>query len=165
MLVCFSVSHKHFIEIAFSESTSSDSGIGEDLSPPWDNSLHKNSLSHLCRRFLMVLLASSEQDVPRRVSLDVASTILIKDTHELGNEPPSRSESVCLKVSFKAFSTTGRCRRLYDIANVLIALKIINKVNYMFGTKKIPLFVYCGPTPSGAFLLEALIKSFLFSVH
>jgi len=31
---------------------------------------------------------------------------------------------------------------------VLIALKIIAKVNYMFGTKKIPLFVYSGPAPS-----------------
>lgn len=38
---------------------------------------------------------------------------------------------------------------MYDIANVLIALKIISKVNYMFGTKKIPLFVYSGPPPSG----------------
>ena len=53
----------------------------------------------------MVLLASSEHDVPRRVSLDVASTILIKDTHELGNEPPSRSEIVYLRVLFKVLSS------------------------------------------------------------
>jgi hypothetical protein len=65
------------------------------------------------------------------VSLDVASTILIKDPKVEGFEPPSRS----------------RCRRLYDIANVLVALGLIRKMHYMFGTKKIPLFAYCGPEP------------------
>lgn len=69
----------------------------------------------------------------RRVSLDVASTILIKNAQTEGFEPPSRS----------------RCRRLYDIANVLVALGLIKKMHYMFGTKKIPLFVYCGPEPDG----------------
>lgn len=63
------------------------------------------------------------------MSLDVASTVLIKDPESEGYEPPSRS----------------RCRRLYDIANVLVALGLIRKVHYLFGTKKIPLFVYCGP--------------------
>jgi hypothetical protein len=42
----------------------------------------------------------------------------------------------------------GRCRRLYDIANVLVAMGLIKKVHYLFGTKKIPLFVYCGPEPA-----------------
>ncbi|CAJ0605358.1 unnamed protein product [Cylicocyclus nassatus] len=89
----------------------------------------RNSLAQLCRRFLMVLLSNPKNT--RRVSLDVASTVLIKDPDTEGFEPPSRS----------------RCRRLYDIANVLVALGLIKKVHYLFGTKKIPLFVYCGPEP------------------
>ncbi|VDK41684.1 unnamed protein product [Anisakis simplex] len=93
----------------------------------------KNSLAQLCRRFLMVLLCNPKDR--RRVSLDVASTVLIKDADSEGFEPPSRS----------------RCRRLYDIANVLVAMGIIKKVHYLFGTKKIPLFVYCGPEPDGEF--------------
>ncbi|PIO74068.1 transcription factor E2F/dimerization partner [Teladorsagia circumcincta] len=91
----------------------------------------RNSLAQLCRRFLMVLLSNPKNT--RRVSLDVASTVLIKDPETEGFEPPSRS----------------RCRRLYDIANVLVALGLIKKVHYLFGTKKIPLFVYCGPEPDG----------------
>uniref|UniRef100_A0A915M8P5 E2F/DP family winged-helix DNA-binding domain-containing protein n=1 Tax=Meloidogyne javanica TaxID=6303 RepID=A0A915M8P5_MELJA len=55
----------------------------------------KNSLAQLCRRFLMVLLCNPN----RAVSLDVVSTMLIKDLDSEGYEPPSRS----------------RCRRLYDI--------------------------------------------------
>ncbi|GMS83171.1 hypothetical protein PENTCL1PPCAC_5346, partial [Pristionchus entomophagus] len=89
----------------------------------------KNSLAMLCRRFIMVLLANPQDR--RRVSLDVASTVLIKDTETEGFDPPSR----------------GRCRRLYDIANVLVAMGIIKKVHYLFGTKKIPLFIYSGPEP------------------
>uniref|UniRef100_A0AC35FPT3 E2F/DP family winged-helix DNA-binding domain-containing protein n=2 Tax=Panagrolaimus sp. PS1159 TaxID=55785 RepID=A0AC35FPT3_9BILA len=89
----------------------------------------KNSLAQLCRRFLMVLLCNPKDK--RRVSLDVASTVLIKDPESEGFDPPSRS----------------RCRRLYDIANVLVAMGLIKKVHYLFGTKKIPLFVYCGPEP------------------
>ncbi|CAB3411425.1 unnamed protein product [Caenorhabditis bovis] len=89
----------------------------------------RNSLAQLCRRFLMVLLSNPKN--VRKVSLDVASTVLIKDPDTEGFEPPSRS----------------RCRRLYDIANVLVALGLIKKVHYLFGTKKIPLFVYCGPEP------------------
>ncbi|KAI6197137.1 hypothetical protein M3Y94_01189000 [Aphelenchoides besseyi] len=90
----------------------------------------KNSLAQLCRRFLMVLLCNP--DDKRKVSLDVASTVLIKEPESEGYDPPSRS----------------RCRRLYDIANVLVAMKLIKKVHYLFGTKKIPLFLYCGPEPS-----------------
>ncbi|GMT13708.1 hypothetical protein PFISCL1PPCAC_5005, partial [Pristionchus fissidentatus] len=90
---------------------------------------NKNSLAMLCRRFIMVLLANPQDR--RRVSLDVASTVLIKDTETEGFDPPSR----------------GRCRRLYDIANVLVAMGIIKKVHYLFGTKKIPLFIYNGPEP------------------
>ncbi|EPB80205.1 transcription factor E2F/dimerization partner [Ancylostoma ceylanicum] len=85
----------------------------------------------------------------RRVSLDVASTVLIKDPETEGFEPPSRS----------------RCRRLYDIANVLVALGLIKKVHYLFGTKKIPLFVYCGPEPdeNSKFDVNACIERLLAS--
>ena len=96
----------------------------------------KNSLAQLCRRFLMVLLCNPKDK--RRVSLDVASTVLIKDPESEGFDPPSRS----------------RCRRLYDIANVLVAMGLIKKVHYLFGTKKIPLFEYCGPEPEGKDVLK-----------
>uniref|UniRef100_A0A915M1I3 E2F/DP family winged-helix DNA-binding domain-containing protein n=1 Tax=Meloidogyne javanica TaxID=6303 RepID=A0A915M1I3_MELJA len=59
------------------------------------------------------------------------STMLIKDLDSEGYEPPSRS----------------RCRRLYDIANVLAMMSLVEKKHHLFGTKKIPLFVYCGPEP------------------
>ena len=52
----------------------------------------------------------------------------------------------------------GRCRRLYDIANVLVALGLIKKVHYLFGTKKIPLFVYCGPEPDGKIIVYRVIS-------
>ncbi|KAK5966271.1 Transcription factor E2F/dimerization partner [Trichostrongylus colubriformis] len=107
----------------------------------------RNSLAQLCRRFLMVLLSNPKNT--RRVSLDVASTVLIKDPETEGFEPPSRS----------------RCRRLYDIANVLVALGLIKKVHYLFGTKKIPLFVYCGPEPdeNSTFDVNACIERLLAS--
>ncbi|WKX95737.1 hypothetical protein Q1695_012301 [Nippostrongylus brasiliensis] len=107
----------------------------------------RNSLAQLCRRFLMVLLSNPKNT--RRVSLDVASTVLIKDPETEGFEPPSRS----------------RCRRLYDIANVLVALGLIKKVHYLFGTKKIPLFVYCGPEPdeNSTFDVNACIDRLLAS--
>uniref|UniRef100_A0A914HZX9 E2F/DP family winged-helix DNA-binding domain-containing protein n=1 Tax=Globodera rostochiensis TaxID=31243 RepID=A0A914HZX9_GLORO len=87
----------------------------------------KNSLAQLCRRFLMVLLSKKS----RKVSLDVTSTVLIKNPDKEGFEPPPRS----------------KCRRLYDIANVLVAMRLILKKHALFGTKKIPLFEYCGPEP------------------
>ncbi|CAI4221472.1 unnamed protein product [Auanema sp. JU1783] len=107
----------------------------------------RNSLAQLCRRFLMVLLSNPKDT--RRVSLDVASTVLIKDPETEGFEPPSRS----------------RCRRLYDIANVLVALGLIKKVHYLFGTKKIPLFVYCGPEPdeNGTYDANACLEKMLTS--
>ncbi|KAF7639242.1 hypothetical protein Mgra_00001203 [Meloidogyne graminicola] len=87
----------------------------------------KNSLAQLCRRFLMVLLCNPN----KAVSLDVISTMLIKDLDSEGYEPPSRS----------------RCRRIYDIANVLAMMNLVEKINHLFGTKKIPLFIYRGPEP------------------
>ncbi|KAK6036924.1 hypothetical protein COOONC_25571, partial [Cooperia oncophora] len=97
----------------------------------------------------MVLLSNPKNT--RRVSLDVASTVLIKDPETEGFEPPSRS----------------RCRRLYDIANVLVALGLIKKVHYLFGTKKIPLFVYCGPEPdeNSIFDVNACIERLLATTN
>lgn len=88
----------------------------------------------------------------RKVSLDVASTVLIKDPESEGFEPPSRSKVSPILQKITHFS--GRCRRLYDIANVLVAMGLIKKVHYLFGTKKIPLFVYCGPEPEGKRIME-----------
>lgn len=33
-------------------------------------------------------------------------------------------------------------------------MELIKKVHYLFGTKKIPLFVYCGPEPDGILFLN-----------
>ncbi|VDO93233.1 unnamed protein product [Haemonchus placei] len=54
---------------------------------------------------------------------------------------------------------------MYDIANVLVALGLIKKVHYLFGTKKIPLFVYCGPEPdeNSTFDVNACIERLLAS--
>lgn len=129
----------------------------------------RNSLAQLCRRFLMVLLCnpvtvdvfrccqktSFLQNNKRQVSLDVASTVLIKDPDSENIEPPSRSE--CLfHIAFLRINS-GRCRRLYDIANVLVAMGLIKKVHYLFGTKKIPLFVYSGPEPDRTFPVLRII--------
>jgi hypothetical protein len=59
--------------------------------------------------------------------------MLAQDPDSEGFEPPSRS----------------RCRRLYDIANVLVHMRLVEKVYSTFGTKKIPLFDYRGPEPDG----------------
>ncbi|KAL3110747.1 hypothetical protein niasHT_011252 [Heterodera trifolii] len=110
-------------ELNCSELTNSEQ---DEASTPRDR-CGKNSLAQLCRRFLMVLLSKQS----RKVSLDVTSTVLIKNPDRDGFEPPPRS----------------KCRRLYDIANVLVAMRLILKKHALFGTKKIPLFEYCGPEP------------------
>ncbi|VIO93604.1 Uncharacterized protein BM_BM4234 [Brugia malayi] len=88
-----------------------------------------NSLTYLCRYFFKILIVGLDYQSDYKVSLDVASTILIKDPEIDGCKPPDRS----------------RCRRIYDVANVLISLRLIERRMFTFGTKKIPLFVYCGP--------------------
>ncbi|EFO21341.1 hypothetical protein LOAG_07147 [Loa loa] len=88
-----------------------------------------NSLTYLCRYFFKILIVGLDYQPDYKVSLDVASTILIKDPEIDGCKPPDRS----------------RCRRIYDVANVLISLRLIERRMFTFGTKKIPLFVYCGP--------------------
>ncbi|KAL3994095.1 E2F/DP winged-helix DNA-binding domain family protein [Acanthocheilonema viteae] len=96
-----------------------------------------NSLTYLCKYFFKILIAGLDYEPDYKVSLDVASTILIKDPEIDGCKPPDRS----------------RCRRIYDVANVLISLGLIERRMFTFGTKKIPLFVYCGPkiTENGKF--------------
>ncbi|VDO31938.1 unnamed protein product [Onchocerca flexuosa] len=88
-----------------------------------------NSLTYLCKYFFKILIVGLDYQPDYKVSLDVASTILIKDPEIDGCKPPDRS----------------RCRRIYDVANVLISLRLIERRMFTFGTKKIPLFVYCGP--------------------
>ncbi|CAG9532048.1 unnamed protein product [Cercopithifilaria johnstoni] len=96
-----------------------------------------NSLTYLCKYFFKILIVGLDYEPDYKVSLDVASTILIKDPEIDGCKPPDRS----------------RCRRIYDVANVLISLRLIERRMFTFGTKKIPLFVYCGPkiTENGKF--------------
>lgn len=48
----------------------------------------------------------------------------------------------------KKFFFSARCRRLYDVANVLIALKLIKRGHFIYGTRKTAGFLYCGPEPS-----------------
>ncbi|VDK77644.1 unnamed protein product [Litomosoides sigmodontis] len=96
-----------------------------------------NSLTYLCKYFFKILIVGLDYQSDYKVSLDVASTILIKDPETVDCKPPDRS----------------RCRRIYDVANVLISLLLIERKMFTFGTKKIPLFVYCGPkiTENGTF--------------
>ncbi|KAM3719918.1 Transcription factor [Dirofilaria immitis] len=88
-----------------------------------------NSLTYLCKYFFKILIVGLDYQPDYKVSLDVASTILINDPEIDGCKPPDRS----------------RCRRIYDVANVLISLRLIERKMFTFGTKKIPLFMYCGP--------------------
>lgn len=44
-------------------------------------------------------------------------------------------------------------------------MKLINKVDYLFGTKKIPLFVYCGPEPHCLYLFHFITQFTITSAN
>ncbi|XP_077375555.1 transcription factor E2F8 [Festucalex cinctus] len=90
------------------------------------NSRKDKSLRVMSQKFVMLFLVSN----PPVVSLDVAAKILI-------GEDPSADQD---KNKFKT-----KVRRLYDIANVLRSLKLIEKVHVTEEGVKKPAFEWVGP--------------------
>ncbi|XP_077419513.1 transcription factor E2F8 [Vanacampus margaritifer] len=90
------------------------------------NSRKDKSLRVMSQKFVMLFLVSN----PPVVSLDVAAKILI-------GEDPSADQD---KNKFKT-----KVRRLYDIANVLRSLKLIEKVHVKEEGLKKPAFEWVGP--------------------
>ncbi|KAM8894128.1 transcription factor E2F8 isoform 1-T2 [Spinachia spinachia] len=90
------------------------------------NSRKDKSLRVMSQKFVMLFLVSD----PRVVSLDVAAKILI------GEEQGADSD----KNKFKT-----KVRRLYDIANVLRSLKLIEKVHVTETRGRKPAFEWVGP--------------------
>eukprot|EP00066_Takifugu_rubripes_P018905 XP_011608171.1 PREDICTED: transcription factor E2F8 isoform X2 [Takifugu rubripes] len=90
------------------------------------NSRKDKSLRVMSQKFVMLFLVSN----PRVVSLDVAAKILIGEDHGAEQD----------KNKFKT-----KVRRLYDIANVLRSLKLIEKVHVTEERGRKPAFEWVGP--------------------
>ncbi|KAM9861216.1 transcription factor E2F8 [Aulostomus maculatus] len=90
------------------------------------NSRKDKSLRVMSQKFVMLFLVSS----PRVVSLDVAAKILIGEDQSADQD----------KSKFKT-----KVRRLYDIANVLRSLKLIEKVHVTEERGRKPAFEWVGP--------------------
>ncbi|XP_029316101.1 transcription factor E2F8 isoform X2 [Cottoperca gobio] len=90
------------------------------------NSRKDKSLRVMSQKFVMLFLVSN----PRVVSLDVAAKILIGEDHGADQD----------KNKFKT-----KVRRLYDIANVLRSLKLIEKVHVTEERGRKPAFEWVGP--------------------
>ncbi|XP_017282216.1 transcription factor E2F8 [Kryptolebias marmoratus] len=90
------------------------------------NSRKDKSLRVMSQKFVMLFLVSN----PRVVSLDVAAKILIGEDHVSDQD----------KNKFKT-----KVRRLYDIANVLRSLKLIEKVHVTEDRGRKPAFEWIGP--------------------
>uniref|UniRef100_A0A3Q3BBW0 Transcription factor E2F8 n=1 Tax=Kryptolebias marmoratus TaxID=37003 RepID=A0A3Q3BBW0_KRYMA len=103
------------------------------------NSRKDKSLRVMSQKFVMLFLVSN----PRVVSLDVAAKILIGEDHVSDQD----------KNKFKT-----KVRRLYDIANVLRSLKLIEKVHVTEDRGRKPAFEWIGPEefPQVKDLTEAL---------
>lgn len=90
------------------------------------NSRKDKSLRVMSQKFVMLFLVSS----PRVVNLEVAARILIGEDHVANQD----------KNKFKT-----KVRRLYDIANVLRSLKLIEKVHVTEERGRKPAFEWIGP--------------------
>ncbi|KAM3876758.1 transcription factor E2F8 [Diretmus argenteus] len=90
------------------------------------NSRKDKSLRVMSQKFVMLFLVSN----PRVVSLDVAAKILIGEDQAVDQD----------KNKFKT-----KVRRLYDIANVLRSLKLIEKVHVTEERGRKPAFEWTGP--------------------
>lgn len=106
-----------------------------------DSNRDERSLGVLCQKFLMLFLVSDEGDL---VNLEVAARVVLA-----GSESESASDVedvIPLHVGVGMGSTQlkAKARRLYDIANVLSSLKLIQKVHCSDSVRK-PAFTYCGP--------------------
>ncbi|PWA29167.1 hypothetical protein CCH79_00006294 [Gambusia affinis] len=90
------------------------------------NSRKDKSLRVMSQKFVMLFLVSK----PHVVSLDIAAKILIGEDHVADQD----------KSKFKT-----KVRRLYDIANVLRSLKLIEKFHVMEAGGRKPAFKWTGP--------------------
>ncbi|XP_015597841.1 E2F transcription factor-like E2FE isoform X2 [Cephus cinctus] len=90
------------------------------------------SLGLMCQKFVMLFLVSLKNGV---INLDIAAKVLISDS----DRTPEAGDT-SLRSRFKT-----KVRRLYDIANVLTAIGLIEKVSTRDNTIKKPVFIYTGP--------------------
>ncbi|KAJ8676318.1 hypothetical protein QAD02_012105 [Eretmocerus hayati] len=89
------------------------------------------SLGVMCRRFVMLFLVSMENGV---INLDIAAKVLINEYDMID------AKSSAVQSRFKT-----KVRRLYDIANVLSAIGLIEKVDLYNCAIRKPIFKYTGP--------------------
>lgn len=128
-------------------------------SPASVNSRKDKSLRVMSQKFVMLFLVSH----PRVVSLDVAAKILIgeeqgadQDKNKFKSECPSAALSIS-RVSEAGrgqkltarYLSAAKVRRLYDIANVLRSLKLIEKVHVTEERGRKPAFEWVGPEVKG----------------
>ncbi|XP_014227797.1 transcription factor E2F8-like [Trichogramma pretiosum] len=98
-----------------------------------NNDKEDKSLGVMCRKFLMLFLVSMKNGV---INLDIAAKVLINESDLLDSSNSSQN----------AKSKASKGRRLYDIANVLLAIGLIEKVDmYSAWSIKKPIYRYCGP--------------------
>ncbi|XP_049808456.1 uncharacterized protein LOC126251834 [Schistocerca nitens] len=123
-----------------------------------DGNRDERSLGVLCQKFLMLFLVSDEGDL---VNLEVAARVVLAGSE---SETASDMEDVIpLHVGMGMGSTQlkAKARRLYDIANVLSSLKLIQKVHCSDSVRK-PAFTYCGPKVEPLKHLTSLGKNPLY---
>ncbi|KAI3377349.1 hypothetical protein L3Q82_008555 [Scortum barcoo] len=110
------------------------------------NSRKDKSLRVMSQKFVMLFLVSN----PRVVSLDVAAKILIGEDQGADqdkNKFKKSVQSLCGQwiISLFARVLAAKVRRLYDIANVLRSLKLIEKVHVTEERGRKPAFEWVGP--------------------
>ncbi|XP_011498340.1 PREDICTED: transcription factor E2F8-like [Ceratosolen solmsi marchali] len=99
-----------------------------------DNSVKEDkSLGVMCRKFVMLFLVSLKNGV---INLDIAAKVLINE----------QDNSVNIKSSTTQSRYKTKVRRLYDIANVLSAIGLIEKVDLYNCIIRKPIFKYTGPS-------------------
>ncbi|XP_058788755.1 transcription factor E2F8-like [Phymastichus coffea] len=99
-----------------------------------DNSTKDDkSLGVMCKKFVMLFLVSKKNGV---INLDIAAKVLINEHDDSTDSKNSAAQS--------RFKT--KVRRLYDIANVLSAIGLIEKVDIYNCVIRKPIFRYTGPS-------------------
>ncbi|XP_014204845.1 transcription factor E2F7-like [Copidosoma floridanum] len=98
-----------------------------------DNSVKEDkSLGLMCKKFVMLFLVSLKNGV---INLDIAAQVLFNEADSVDATKTPCPPKCKTKV-----------RRLYDIANVLLAIGLIEKVDMYNCFLRKPIFKYTGPT-------------------
>uniref|UniRef100_A0A915L677 E2F/DP family winged-helix DNA-binding domain-containing protein n=1 Tax=Romanomermis culicivorax TaxID=13658 RepID=A0A915L677_ROMCU len=115
-----------------------------------------SSLISLCRDFLTILISTPH---PHLLSMDLASGLLLK-CQSLKENTKSIREWVREELNVSGYdylynpsgiALSGRCRRIYDITNVLSGLGLLRKEYDTFcGYRKTPMLHYTGPCQCAA---------------